>query len=73
ERIIVELREKVGVTLPERAISVMRSDDPRTIAREGLIGLGYSSQEADALLDGLGDAASSPEELISEALRAARR
>ena len=71
ERIIVELREKVGVSLPEQAISVMRSDDPRTIAREGLIGLGYSPQEADSLLDGLsGD---SPEDLISEALRAARR
>ena len=71
ERIIVELREKVGVSLPEQAISIMRSDDPHTIAREGLIGLGYSPQEADALLDGLsGD---SPEDLISEALRAARR
>jgi Holliday junction DNA helicase RuvA len=71
ERIIVELREKVGVSLPEQAISVMRSDDPHAIAREGLIGLGYSSQEADALLDGLSD--DSPEGLISEALRAARR
>jgi Holliday junction DNA helicase RuvA len=61
----------VGVTVPEQAIRVMRSDDPHSIAREGLIGLGYSLQEADALLDGLsGD---SPEELISEALRAARR
>src|SRR5581483_7776416 len=36
ERIIVELREKVGVELPERAISVTRSDDPRTLARDGL-------------------------------------
>ena len=71
ERIIVELREKVGVSLPEQAISVMHSDDPHAIAREGLIGLGYSPQEADSLLDGLtGD---SPEDLISEALRAARR
>jgi Holliday junction DNA helicase RuvA len=49
----------------------MRSDDPRAIARDGLIGLGYSPQEADSLLDGLdGD---SPEDLLSEALRAARR
>ena len=71
ERIIVELREKVGVSLPEQAISVMRSDDPRAIAREGLVGLGYSPQEAEALLDGVdGD---SPEDLIAEALRAARR
>jgi Holliday junction DNA helicase RuvA len=71
ERIIVELREKVGVTLPEGAIRVVRSNDPRAIAREGLIGLGYSPQEADALLDGLDD--ETPEDLIAEALKAARR
>jgi Holliday junction DNA helicase RuvA len=71
ERIIVELREKVGVTLPEGAIRVVRSDDPRALAREGLIGLGYSPQEVDALLDGLD--AETPEDLIAEALKAARR
>ena len=71
ERIIVELREKVGVTLPEGAIRVVRSDDPRALAREGLIGLGYSPQETDALLDGLD--AQTPEGLIAEALKAARR
>ena len=71
ERIIVELREKVGVSLPEPSISITRSDDPRAIAREGLIGLGYSAQEADSLLDGL--QSDSPEDLISEALKAARR
>ena len=71
ERIIVELREKVGVTLPERAIQVTRSDDPRVIARDGLIGLGYNAQEVDELLDGVdGDG---PEELIAAALRSARR
>ena len=69
DRIIVELREKVaGVVLDE--IVVTRSDDPRTIAREGLLGLGFSTGEADELLDGA--AGSSPEELISAALRAAR-
>jgi Holliday junction DNA helicase RuvA len=71
ERIIVELREKVGVSLPVQAITVTRSDDPHAIARQGLIGLGYSPQEAEALLDGL--SSDSPEDLISEALRAARR
>jgi Holliday junction DNA helicase RuvA len=41
------------------------------LARDGLIGLGYSPQEADELLDGAsGDV---PEELIAEALRTARR
>jgi Holliday junction DNA helicase RuvA len=71
ERIIVELREKVGVSLPEHAISVTRSNDPHVIAREGLIGLGYSPQEVDSLLDGLDG--QTPEDLIAEALKAARR
>ncbi|MGH2894535.1 MAG: Holliday junction branch migration protein RuvA, partial [Solirubrobacteraceae bacterium] len=38
ERIIVELREKVGATLPEDSITVTRSDDPVTLAREALLG-----------------------------------
>jgi holliday junction DNA helicase RuvA len=72
ERIIVELREKVGASMPEQAITISRaSDDPRSLAREGLIGLGYSAVEADELLDRVdGDA---PEELIAAALRLARR
>jgi Holliday junction DNA helicase RuvA len=70
ERIIVELREKVGATAPP-TISVSRGDDPRTLARDGLIELGYSPQEADELLrDATGERA---EDLISEALRMARR
>jgi Holliday junction DNA helicase RuvA len=71
ERIIVELREKVGTSLPEQAISVTRSDDPRALAREGLLGLGYSVQEADELLDGA--VGERPEDLIAHALRTARR
>jgi holliday junction DNA helicase RuvA len=71
ERIIVELREKVGATLPEAAISIVRAEEPRSLAREGLIGLGYSVREVDELLDGVtGDR---PEELIAQALRTARR
>jgi Holliday junction DNA helicase RuvA len=71
ERIIVELREKVGAALPADAITVSRSDDPRSVAREGLLGLGYSVVEADELLDGaVGERA---EELIAHALRTARR
>jgi Holliday junction DNA helicase RuvA len=78
ERIIVELREKVGAAAvvgemggDGSAISVMRTDDPRTIAREGLLGLGFSLQEADKLLEGA--VGEEPEELISQALRLARR
>jgi Holliday junction DNA helicase RuvA len=74
ERIIVELREKVGVADgPSGAgpISVTRGDDPRRIAREGLLELGFAPAEADALLDGA--EGKTAEELIAAALKAARR
>ena len=71
ERIVVELREKVGASLPEQAISVTRAESPRALAREGLLGLGYSSPEADELLDGA--EGERPEDLIAHALRTARR
>ena len=71
ERIIVELREKVGASLPDEAITITRADDPLSIAREGLIGLGYAPAEADALLDRADG--ERPEDLITSALRTARR
>jgi holliday junction DNA helicase RuvA len=75
ERIVVELREKAGVPQeeydPAHPIVVRRSDDPRTIARDGLLELGFDPREADALLrDAAGDTA---EELLAAALREARR
>jgi Holliday junction DNA helicase RuvA len=71
ERIIVELREKVaGKAGIDDDIVITKTDDARTLAREGLVGLGYSSQEADKLLDkARGD---TPEDLIAGALRATR-
>ena len=71
ERIVVELRERVGATVPDNAIALTRPDDPHAIARDGLIGLGYSAAEADELLEGL--VSDQPQELISSALRMARR
>jgi Holliday junction DNA helicase RuvA len=71
ERIVVELREKVGAADPDDAISITRSDDPVSLAREALLALGYTAVEIEQLLDGApGD---STEELISHALRSARR
>jgi Holliday junction DNA helicase RuvA len=71
ERIIVELREKVaGKATDEIVVRRTASDDPRTLAREGLLGLGFTPQEADKLLDQAGG--ETPEELIAGALRAAR-
>jgi holliday junction DNA helicase RuvA len=71
ERIIVELREKVaGRATDDIVVRRTASDDPRTLAREGLVGLGFTPQEADGLLEGA--AGDTPEDLIAEALRAAR-
>jgi Holliday junction DNA helicase RuvA len=36
----------------EDPIRITRGEDPHGIAREGLVGLGFTPQEADALLDG---------------------
>jgi Holliday junction DNA helicase RuvA len=73
ERIVVELREKVGAAddLPEGDdIVVRRADDPRELARQGLVELGFGELEADRLLAEV--AGDSPEELLQQALRAAR-
>jgi Holliday junction DNA helicase RuvA len=71
ERIIVELREKVaGKSGLADDIVITRTDDPRTLARDGLVGLGYTALEADQLLaKAKGDTA---EDLIAGALRAVR-
>jgi holliday junction DNA helicase RuvA len=71
ERIVVELREKVGAAPGEDPIVITRGDDPRTLARDGLLGLGFTPAESEALLDGApGD---TPEALIAHALKVARR
>ena len=77
ERIIVELREKVEVkggsgAAGDEPISARRGeqDHPRTLARDGLLELGYVPGEAEELLrDAEGDSA---EDLIAHALRHAR-
>jgi len=77
ERIIVELREKVGVDLDVATtgrvpIIARRGEgqDPRLLAREGLLELGYAPAEAQELLAGA--EGETPEELIAGALRLAR-
>ena len=49
ERIVVELREKVGAR-PARTRSSSRgtADDPRALARDGLLGLGFTPQRGRA-------------------------
>jgi Holliday junction DNA helicase RuvA len=73
ERIIVELREKVGAVddVPDAGdITVRRADDPRTLARDGLVELGFSLEEAERLLAGA--SGETPEDLLQQALKAAR-
>ncbi|HEY5709138.1 MAG TPA: Holliday junction branch migration protein RuvA [Solirubrobacterales bacterium] len=69
ERIIVELREKIAGALEEEVAPIGDAEDARSLARDGLINLGYAPLEAEQLLDGIdsGDA----EELIAAALRKA--
>jgi len=70
ERIIVELKEKVAGESSEEIVVTKASDEPRSLARDGLMGLGFSPEEADKLLDSA--VGETPEDLISEALKAAR-
>jgi Holliday junction DNA helicase RuvA len=71
QRIVAELREKVaGHDGADEPIVVTRADDPRALARDGLLELGFGAAEAERLLQGA--AGEQPEELIAHALRAAR-
>ena len=70
ERIIVELREKVAGALEEAvALAAAEEGDARSLARDGLVNLGYAPLEAEQLLDGI--ESEDPQELISSALRKA--
>jgi Holliday junction DNA helicase RuvA len=71
ERIIVELREKVAGEIEADTDTAGPSDgeDARSLAREGLLNLGYTPPEAERLLseaDG-----ESPEKIVQAALRRA--
>jgi Holliday junction DNA helicase RuvA len=71
ERIILELREKMGeaalvATLSGAGVS-QEADERLALARTALVELGYSVQEADQFLTGL-DPEASVEELVRQAL-----
>jgi len=73
ERIIVELREKVAgiaVGLPD-VTAGGGVEDPRILARDGLVELGFALPEAEALLADAPDGTA--EDLLAHALRSARR
>jgi Holliday junction DNA helicase RuvA len=68
ERLVVELKDKVVPSGADAVVRAISSDDPRHLAREGLVGLGYSPSEADEMLAGM-DGELTTEQLISGALR----
>jgi Holliday junction DNA helicase RuvA len=75
ERIVVELRDKVAPDASgdvDGVIAVSRGDDPRLLARDGLLELGFQPAEAERLLAGAEDGAT-VEDLIQHALKSARR
>jgi Holliday junction DNA helicase RuvA len=70
ERIIVELREKVAGALEEEVtLAGTEEGDPRSLARDGLVNLGYAPLEAEQLLDGV--EGSEAQDLVAAALRKA--
>ena len=72
ERIIVELREKVGAGMGDQIVlrRATAATDPRELARDGLLELGFAAPEAERLLaEAQGGTV---EELLSAALRATR-
>jgi Holliday junction DNA helicase RuvA len=72
ERIVVELRDKVTGALEAGSSAILvaaEEGDARSLARDGLVNLGYQPLEAEQLLEGLeGDDA---EALLAGALRKA--
>lgn len=72
ERIILELKDRVAAEAEAAGAAAAghEAGSSRSLARDGLINLGYPPLEAEQLLDGL-DAGADPEVLISEALKRA--
>lgn len=70
QRMILELRERMGSVGDGVPGSTAGTTDARGEVREALSGLGYAASEVQAALDGLpGDTDVTPEELLRDALR----
>jgi Holliday junction DNA helicase RuvA len=74
ERIVVELRDKLGAValeaVPSGGSTAPAPDDPHLAARDALVALGFAVPEAEAAL---ADAGGTAEERIKSALAALRR
>ena len=71
ERIIVELKTKIADVQHDPITVTKLANDPHSLARDGLVGLGFAPQEIDKLLEGA--AGDTPEALITHALKVSRR
>lgn len=71
ERIIVELKTKIPDVQDPVTATSLTADDPRALARDGLLGLGFAAPEIEKLLEGA--AGDTPEALITHALKVSRR
>ena len=71
QRLVLELKDKVTSVAEEAGEAVLpAASDARSLARDGLINLGYAPLEAEQLLDGVGDG-DDPQQLIGAALKRA--
>jgi Holliday junction DNA helicase RuvA len=70
ERVVVDLKDKVGLTATEDATSFLStpSADPNDEALQGLVALGYSVHDAAEALKGI-DSKLEPAQRIKEALK----
>jgi Holliday junction DNA helicase RuvA len=71
ERIIVELKTKIPDVQDDPITVTKLANDPRALARDGLLGLGFAAPEIDKLLEGA--SGETPEALITHALKVSRR
>lgn len=72
ERIILELKDKTQARMEEAGVDRPDGEatDARSLARDGLINLGYPPQEAERMLDQV-EQSDDPEALLNDALRRA--
>lgn len=72
ERIILELKDRVTESVEEAGgqVASPAANSARSMARDGLVNLGYAPLEAEQMLDGL-DSSQDAQGLVAEALRRA--
>jgi Holliday junction DNA helicase RuvA len=73
ERLIIEMRDRLASPLPASGLGVPAAAGAEGEAFAALVALGYKPAEASRLLKGVGDEATSTEDLIRRALQGAAR